>query len=183
MSTRSGHYWYLGPPGSFTASDLTRLSGRYVSCPDCATLETCHLHAIISNFKTAHPNLPPPRFMSLKTKDLAIIKDVLLQHDAVYCGCGPPPLIPITRELGVTLSASKFGDPKKMEAILASREKAKATRQARKGVGKKKKKSKIEFATVEVRDLAPFDADEHDNCFANAWRQQREREKLQQERS
>ena len=186
MSIRVGHEWYCGTPGSYNSAQLKKLSGRWIACPGCTidayTEGRCHLGPIIDTFKSKFTDLAPPLFVSLSTKCVegkGGLRDVLITRDAVFCGCKPPRGAPTSRELGVSLPASIFGNPEVMERINAKRLETKEKKDEKKREAQYGKSA----GESHKRDLPVMTMDESEverrACFETAWAQKRAREHKQ----
>jgi len=130
-AVRPGHEWYQGEPGSYTDDELRRLSGLQIGCPGCTVADIwtkrCHTTWIVDEFLVKFPNLPPPVPVSLGSKNVPYMRKRLMDEDTVYCGCSPPRGFPHSREFGIKLPISKFGNPAIMKR---RREKAAAKTQS-----------------------------------------------------
>ena len=191
MSVRAGHQWYCGEPGSWTDEQLKKLSGRWICCPDCNAEAfsngKCHLLPLIMSFKKVYPVLAPPNFVSLATTTVegkGGLRDVLIEKDAIFCGCKPPRGAPTSRELGVSLPASIFGDWVLMAKIREGKEKgaekrAEKKRQETHGQGPSHVTHKRDLV---VRTMAEAEA-ERKAFFERAWEQKRAREEREKAES
>ena len=185
MSVRVGHEWYSGEPGTWNAEHLLSLSERWLACPDCTTVDftegRCHTQGIINAFKQKFPSLQGPQFASANTKVIegdGGLRDVLITKNAIFAGCKPPRGAPTSKELGITLPCSVFGNPEVMAKIRQGIERGKEER------AKKKHASKYGGGAVDGNltmkyDLprrTPAEAEaERRACFDKAWAQKRAR--------
>ena len=128
---RRGHEVFVGTPTRIEEVPprlLLRLAGRFIACPGCTQEQYdaghCHTAGIVRAFRTAFPELPPPRFLSGATKVVegrGGIRDVYVAHDAVFCGCYPPRGSPHLRALGFSLPATVLGNPAKVRKSRSAR--------------------------------------------------------------
>ena len=184
MSTRKGHEWYCGDPGSWTSEHLKKLTGQWICCPVC-TIDAfsegnCHTLPIIMQFKKEFPDLEAPNFVSLATTTVegkGGLRDVLIEKDAVFCGCKPPRGAPTSRDLGVSLQASIFGNPEEMAKIQEGKEKgiekrAEKKRQQKHGQGPSHVTHKHDLPVLTMEESEA----ERRSFFEKAWEQKRARE-------
>lgn len=191
MSVRQGHQWYCGEPGSWTNEHLEKLAGRWICCPGC-TIDAfsegnCHTLPIIMKFKKEFPDLEAPNFVSLATTTVegkGGLRDVLIEKDAVFCGCKPPRGAPTSRDLGVSLPASIFGNPEIMAKIREGKEKGAEKRAQKKKEEKHGQGSSqvTERRDLPVRTMAEAEA-ERRAFFDKAWEQKRKREEKEKNAS
>ena len=186
MSVRAGHEWYCGPPGSWTDAHLRKLAGRWIACPGCTidayTSGNCHTSKIIDEFRAKWSALEAPKFVSMCTKTVegnGGLRDVLVARDAVFAGCKRPRGAPTSRELGVSLPASIFGNPEVQKRLEEGKEKARETKQTKKREAKRGVGCEMGVkCDLPVRTIAQANA-EHAACFEKAWAQKRAREAAQ----
>ena len=180
---RAGHEWYCGPPGSYTDAQLRKLAGRWIACPGC-TIDAynegnCHTGPIVREFESKFPDLEAPRFVSMHTKVVegdGGLRDVLITRDAVFAGCKPPRGAPTSRDLGVSLPASIFGNPEVQARIDEGKEKARESRELKK---REAKYGQCGGHSTMKRDLPERTVaeanEEHREYFERAWAQKRAR--------
>ena len=189
MSIRVGHEWYCGTPGSWDSSHLKKLAGRWIACPGCTidafTQGNCHTSAIIEAFKKEYPVLEPPKFVSASTKCVegkGGLRDILISRDAVFAGCKPPRGAPTSRELGVSLPASIFGNPEIWAQINAKRLQSQEARDEKKREAKYGKGPGVAYKR-DLPDLTKAEAEtQRRACFDKAWAQKRAREEKEKKR-
>ena len=126
---RKGHKWTCGPPGSYTDTDLHRLSNRYICCSGCTLKDfqqgRCHTSKLVAEFIAKNPDLPPPKFVSAATTTIegkGGLREVLIEKDAVWCATRTARGAPTARELHIRLPFSKFGNPEKLRKWAAAKE-------------------------------------------------------------
>ena len=190
MSIRTGHEWYKGVPGSYNTAQLKKLAGRWICCPGCTidayTEGNCHTGKIVDEFKAKFPDLEAPLFVSGNTKCVegkGGLRDVLVTRDAIFCGCKPPRGAPTSRELGVSLPASIFGNPEVMARINEKRLKTKEDKEEKKRAAKHgQSASESHRRDLPVMSIAEGEA-ERRACFEKAWAQKRAREEKEKKAS
>ena len=126
---RKGHAWTVGIPGTYTDTDLRRLSGRYICCSGCTSIDYeeghCHTAKLVAEFIAKNPDLPPPKFVSAATTTIegaGGLREVLIEKDAVWCATRTARGAPTARELHIRLPFSKFGNPEKLRKWAAAKE-------------------------------------------------------------
>ena len=168
---------------------MKRLAGQWICCPGC-TLDAfsegnCHTVPLIMKFKELYPDLEAPSFVSLATTTVegkGGLRDVLIERNAIFCGCKPPRGAPTSRELGVSLPASIFGNPEVMQKIREGKEKG-AEKRAQKKREEKHGQCPAHVThkyDLPVRTMAEAEA-ERKAFFEKAWAQKRAREEREKQ--
>jgi len=125
MEVRAVDVPFLGQPKRLDEIPdclMKLLEGKNICCPGChaqnfnqdpqfaAFITPCHTNALVNEFALRFPTLKPPTQLSLATKDVAELRRVLLDENAVFCGVCPKRGAP-TRSAGVKLERTIFGNP------------------------------------------------------------------------
>ena len=113
----------FGLGGTYTHDDLYKISGKYIACPGCTRddydLGNCHLTPLleewdglfVGSWQFPEPNLVPPKWQSIATRDEAHLNLVLNERNAIMGGCGSFRACPHKRLWGFSPLETRFGKP------------------------------------------------------------------------
>lgn len=126
---------FLGLAGTYTHDDLYKISGKYIACPGCTRddydLGNCHLTPIleewgeifVGSWQFPEPELVPPTWQSIATRNEAHLNLVLNERQAIMGGCGSFRACPHKRLWKFSLLETRFGNPAKFHRRVAGAEK------------------------------------------------------------
>ena len=121
--------------------DLYALRGKFLACPGCTRddfdLGNCHLSGVLDDWDAAfprswqfpEPELAPPTWQSIATRNPKHLDLVLNQRQAVFGGCVSFRACPHKRLWGFSLLETRFGNPAKFHRRVAGAEKRLAIKQ------------------------------------------------------